>query len=110
MLKPVVLTWTAHAMTAPTAMRSRLTPRPMASSLGSSRESSDQRQKRCHDQHEEEELRDRESPDDSEQDEQDDHSEQQRHNFLLPFVTRGSGPRESSCFRFVVDTLSSPSG
>src|SRR6266496_4461993 len=29
MLKPVVLTWTAHAMTAPAAIRMRLTPRPM---------------------------------------------------------------------------------
>src|SRR5437773_11207779 len=29
MLKPVVVTWTAHAMMAPAAIRMRLTPRPI---------------------------------------------------------------------------------
>src|SRR4249919_2706578 len=98
MLKPVVLTCTAHAITAPTAMRIRLTPRPMTGLLiqergqsplasgGSSCEDSDQRQERCHDQHEEEELRDRESANDAEQDKQDDQSQEQRHSSLLSTV------------------------
>src|SRR5579859_8241411 len=85
-------------MTAPTAIKMMLTPRPMTylldRPLGGSCEQTDQRQKRSHDQHEEEELRDREPTNDSEQHEQDNES-QQRH-LLPPFRPRGTLDRKST--------------